>query len=117
MKTDTTTDHFDEMTDFLSREAKGMVLDSLACIFHNEGYNLEGNTEDNDVTWLANRISLMLDDVPYDRCTEERKLDLQLIARAAKDCIPALAERMASRYIRVSKAVRTMERIAKQQGK
>ena len=30
MKTDTTIDHFDQMTDFVSREAKKYVLDALA---------------------------------------------------------------------------------------
>lgn len=57
MKVDTAADHFDEMTNFLGREAKLYVLDSLACVFHNEGYSLEGNTEHNDTRWLANRIS------------------------------------------------------------
>jgi hypothetical protein len=117
MKTDTSIDHFDTMTEFLTREAKGHVLDSLACVFHNEGYSLEGNTEHNDTRWLADLISRTIEDRGLDRCSEDRQRELMKIAQVAKDCLPALADRMASRYITVSKAIRTTERIARQQGK
>lgn len=110
-------DHFDKMTEFLTREAKSHVLDSLACVFHNEGYSLEGNTEENDTRWLADMISRSLDDRSLDRCSEERIEELMKIAKVSKDSLAALAGRMASRYIAVSKAIRTTERIAKQQAK
>lgn len=117
MKHETDQDHFDEMTDFLTREAKLHVLDSLSCVFHNEGYSLEGNTGHNDVQWLANRISMELYERSLECCSDERKREIFAIARVAKDCIPALAERMAARYIRVSKAIRAMEKIARAQKK
>lgn len=117
MKTDTEIDHFEKMTDFLSREAKWHVLDSLACVFHNEGYNLEGNTEHNDTRWLADLISRTIEDRGLHRCSEDRQSELMKIAQVAKDCLPFLADRIASRYIRISKAIRTMEQIARQQVK
>jgi hypothetical protein len=117
MKADTATDHFDEMTSFLGREAKLYVLDSLACVFHNEGYNLEGNTVQNDTRWLANRISQALHEKELDRLTPAYAEELLRIAAVAKDSLPDLADRMASRYIRISKAIRTVERIAQQQGR
>lgn len=115
MKTDTSVDHFDEMTEWLSQEGKRHVLDSLACVFHNEGYSLEGNTEHNDIAWLANRLSYDLHDKDLEKMSVEEKASMMRLAKACKDAIPALAERMAARYIRVSKAVRAMERIASAQ--
>ena len=117
MKTDTSIDHFDEATGFIARQNRIHILDSLACMFHNEGYNLEGNTENNDTRWLAECISRTIDDRSLDRCSEDRKLEFMKIAQVAKECLPALADRMASRYITVSKAIRTIERISKQQAK
>lgn len=117
MQTDRDTDHFDEMTDFLSREAKVHVLDSLACVFHNEGYSLQGNTEENDTQWLAGFMARKFDDRNLDRCSEDRQQELLKMADVAIKCLPALADRIASRYVRVSKAIRTVERIARQQCK
>lgn len=115
MKTDTTIDHFEQMTDFISREAKNHVLDSLACVFHNEGYGMEGNTEHNDTRWLANRICEALHDKNIDRVSPEIAEQMMKVAAVAKDSLQALADRMASRYVRVSKAIRTIDRIAKRQ--
>lgn len=117
MKIDTSVDHFDKMTEFVSQEAKSLVLDSLACVFHNEGFWLSGNTEDSDTAWLADRISKEINDTPLDRVSLERRQELMQVASAAKKCIPLLAERIASRYIRVSQAIRTSERIEKRQDK
>lgn len=117
MKTDTTVDHFDQMTDFVSREARKHVLDSLACVFHNEGYSMEGNTEHNDTLWLANRICEELHGKNIERVSPEVEVQMMKVAAIAKHSLQGLADRMASRYVRVSKAIRTMERIAQQQGK
>lgn len=110
-------DHFDKMTDFLSQEAKRHVLDAIACEFHNQGYTLQGNTEHNDVAWLANRICQELEDRPIESCSEDRQRELLKVADVAKRSMAALADRMASRYIAISKSVRTIERIARRQSK
>ena len=115
MRVDTELDHFQEMTDFLSREARSHVLDSLACVFHNEGYGLEGNTEENDTLWLANLISVELDGKELERQSPHQRDKLLRLAKVAKDSLPLLAERMAARYIRISKAIRACEQIAKRQ--
>ena len=78
---------------------------------------MEGNTEHNDTRWLANRICEDLHGKNIERVSPEIADQMMKIAAVAKDSLQALADRMASRYVRVSKAIRTMERIAQQQGK
>jgi hypothetical protein len=39
--------------DFITRTAQDLILDLLYCDFHNEGHNLQCNTEANDYIWLA----------------------------------------------------------------
>ncbi len=110
-------DDFDEMTQYLSHEARWFVLDAMACAFHNHGYHLTGNTEQNDARWLANALSQDLDFRGLEQASVPRQEELIQIAAVAIRCLPALTDRIASRYIRMSKAIRTTERLAAEQAK
>ncbi len=116
-KIDTDKDHFDEMTEYLSLEARWFALDAMACAFHNNGYSLQGNTEDNDVLWLAESICQKLRGHHFAQLSEEGKKEFKEIARASIACLPGLAQRIAGRYIQMSKAIRTTERIAREQAR
>ncbi len=116
MKIDMGQDHFEEMTKYLSHEARWFALDSMACVFHNEGHSLKGNTAENDVRWLANSICHKLRGHGLDQLAEgETKTELMKISEVAISCLPGFAERIAHRYINLSKAIRTMETISREQ--
>jgi hypothetical protein len=111
-------DHFKDATQYLTTEARWFVLDSLACMFHNEGYSLQGNTEESDVNWLAGCISRRLDhDRKLEQQSPERQAELTHIAQVAIACLPGLAERIAHRYIAMSKAIRTIEEVSRSQAR
>jgi hypothetical protein len=111
-------DHFKDATRYLTAEARWFVLDSLACMFHNEGYSLQGNTEASDVHWLADCISRRLDHGRrLEQQSSERQAELIHVAQVAMTCLPGLAERIAHRYIGMSKAIRTMEEVSRSQAR
>ncbi|WP_447979064.1 hypothetical protein [Candidatus Nitrospira bockiana] len=110
-------DDFEEMTRYLTHEARWFALDSMACVFHNHGYDLQGNTEANDARWLADRLSRRLDDRSLEFGPEARQQELLKIARAAIPCLADLAERIGCRYSRISKAIRCMETISREQAR
>lgn len=112
MKTDTSIDHFEEATNYVSREAMSMILDSLAGVFHNEGYSMEGNNDGSDVFWFARLLGRAFHDRDLDFLDEARKVELLRISEITLNCLPQLTQRIAARYIRVSKALRTMEKVA-----
>lgn len=107
---------FQEMTKYLTREARWYALDGFACVLHNQGYALEGNTEANDALWLAQCLA---DDLDYGRgfneAPPERQEELKRIAAASIGCLPALCERISQRYINLAKAMRCMETVARHQ--
>lgn len=116
MKCDTETDHFEDGLKFLGLEARHFVLDSLACVFHNEGYSLNGNNEHSDVRWLADEISReMGTHTRFDRMSEDEQKEWEKHAHAALKSLPKLVDRIAHRYIGISKALRTMERVRTRQ--
>lgn len=96
-------------TDFIERIARYYMLDAVACTMHNEGYSLEGNTEESDHRWLARYIYQRdgdrhhWDQVPQDVCDRYMRL-----AKITMEAIPVLMSRMSSRCIRISQAVRTI---------
>lgn len=107
---------FREMTKYLTREARWYALDGFACVLHNQGYALESNTEANDALWMARSLAAVLDHGrDFDRAPSERQEELKLVAAAAIRCLPGLCERIASRYINLSKAMRCMETVARHQ--
>lgn len=93
------------------------IIDSLHCVFHNEGYGMEGNTEESDVAWLANRISLHLFESDVRFLSETRQREMMEVAQAARSALADLSDRMSRRYIRASKAIRTFERLDKKKAR
>lgn len=109
-------DDFEEMTKYLSTEARWYALDSMACLFHNHGYSLQGNKASNDALWLARDLRSKLDHgASWEIAHPDRQVELLTIAQAALDALPGLAERISSRYLRMAKAIRAMERISRRQ--
>lgn len=111
-------DHFSQAVDYLSKEGRYHVLDSLACMFHNQGYSLQGNTESNDALWLARQIysdevgrnGNLLDDLP-----DQDKARYVKLADLAIKALPALCGRISARYINLAQALRTMEKVSREQ--
>jgi hypothetical protein len=97
-----------ESPEFLSRMARYYMLDMIRATMHNEGYALEGNTEESDHRWLARWIYQQdgdrhhWDQVPED--VRERYLKL---AQILMEAIPHLMSRISSRCIAISQAVNT----------
>jgi hypothetical protein len=109
-------DDFETITDYMTREARWFALDAMACTFHNHGYYLNGNNEQNDARWLAGSLSQALDfgrrleDAP-----EERQKELLKMARVAIKLLPGLCDRIASRYIRLAGAIKLHAAVAREQ--
>lgn len=100
-----------DKNDFVERLARYYMLDSVACVMHNEGYSLEGNTEESDLRWFARLLyekdrhgaGPRFEDAPQD--IQKRYLQL---AETCMKAIPALMSRISSRCIRISQAVNTI---------
>jgi hypothetical protein len=113
------TSFLDDALKYASQETRYRVADALACHLHNDGYQLEGNTEPSDVEWFARNI--------YERCcddhyTWERAGDgdrdsYREVARAVMAVLPAFQLRIAHRLITLSKVVRDIERAERGQHK
>lgn len=103
-------------------------LDHAYCVFHNEGFNLAGNTQASDLEWFAEllfqRSELgagwiktipwlltreqyeylglqrqgLWDTKRWDMLTEEQREAWRGMARIALSCLPDLADRIAHRY-------------------
>jgi hypothetical protein len=106
-----TRDDLEHALSMVPVDARDGIIDSLHCVFHNEGYGMEGNTEESDVAWLANRISLHLFESDIRFLSEARQREMMEVAHAARSSLADLTERMSRRYIRASKAIRTFERL------
>ena len=116
MKPNPETSDFANMTKYLSEEATWYALDAMACVFHNQGYALEGNTNENDALWLARDLRRILDTyATWDSASDERKKELLTIAGAAIKAMPGLCERISHRYINLAKAIRTVEEVKRRQ--
>lgn len=95
--------------DFVERLARYYMLDSVAGEMHNEGYSLEGNTEESDLRWFAQLLyradgdRFHWDEVPQD--VRDRYLRF---AKVTMEAIPSLMARMSARCIRISQAVNTI---------
>ena len=105
------TSFLDDALRYASRETRNHVADALACHLHNDGYQLEGNTEANDVEWFA-RTLYCRKDIPaaWDRASDEVKAAHREIARGVIAVLPDFQLRIAHRLIALSKVVRDIER-------
>jgi hypothetical protein len=97
-----------DKNDFIERIARYYMLDSVACTMHNEGYSLEGNTEESDLRWLARLIYERDGYAHWDQDSQETRDRYMRLAQITMEAIPALMSRMSSRCIRISQAVRTI---------
>ncbi|HEY7236550.1 MAG TPA: hypothetical protein VH539_20485 [Gemmatimonadaceae bacterium] len=108
------TSFLDDALDFVSREAQHAVVDSLACHLHNDGYQLQGNTEANDVEWFARNIHQRRPGggLPgdWDHISEAERESYRAVSRAVIDALPAFQLRVAHRLITLSKVTRDIER-------
>lgn len=109
----------DDALHYASQETRSYVADSLACHLHNEGYQLEGNTEANDVEWFARNIYERENDArtPWDRMTDAAREKYRVVAHAVIAVLPAYQLRIAHRLITLSKVVRDIERAEREQRK
>lgn len=103
---------------FIGKEAGDNILDSLACYMHNEGHSLAGNTEASDHLWLARiilkeRVHRHADN--WEQATAIEREEALHLATIAMRCLPELCGRIASRYIRASRALRSVEEVRRAQ--
>jgi hypothetical protein len=96
-----------------SREVEHMIVDTIACDLHNNGYALEGNTGANDHEWLAAEIHRHCGHhggTPFDRLAESDQQFWRGVAAACIAAMPRLMSRIAHRSILYSRAWRSLER-------
>lgn len=95
--------------DVVGRLARYYMLDAVACAMHNEGYSLEGNTEESDLRWLARYIfDRDGDRMGWDQVPDAVRDHYLRLAKILIEAIPALMGRMSARCIRISQAVNTI---------
>lgn len=104
------TSFLDDALEYVSREARHNIADTLACHLHNAGYALEGNTEESDLEWFARRMYEHRDPGSWERAPQERRGEYREIARNVLAVLPDFQLRMAHRLIALSKVVRDIER-------
>lgn len=95
--------------DLVERLARYYMLDSVACEMHNEGYSLDGNTEESDLFWFA-RLLYEHDGYQsnFEGAHEDTRKRYFKLAETCMKAIPALMGRMSARCIRISQAVNTI---------
>lgn len=95
------------------REVEHVIVDTIACDLHNNGYALEGNPEANDPDWLAAEIYSRCKEhgeTPFDRLAESDQHFWRGVAVACIATMPRLMSRIAHRAILYSRAWRSLER-------
>lgn len=98
-----------DKNDLVERLARYYMLDAVACTMHNEGYSLDGNTEESDHRWLARYIYERDGDRHHwDQVPQDVRDRYMRLAKITMEAIPALMSRMSSRCIRISQAVNTI---------
>lgn len=105
-------DRIGESLDFVSTEAKRLVLDSLYCELFNLTGDLEGNTAERDIDWLASQIWLRMDLMrerrDFDRLTDDEKDHWRAVARATLEALPLFMSRVVDRWSDHAKVIGTM---------
>ena len=105
---------FDAALTDIGHEARLNTLDGIYATLHNAGYSLQGNTEESDLKWFAQRLyDQMANWKPQPRCrwenlTDDQRSECLLMASAVLRVLPLLLGRMSSRCILASQAVRTL---------
>jgi hypothetical protein len=92
-------------------ESRDWVLEGLYCLFHNEGYNIEGNTEKSDVSWLAQRMHEKSTHRMWGLAPQEERNQYLKFAELAWESFPDLCQRIAARYISMSNAILSLQDI------
>lgn len=118
MKIDDNTTFLEDTLRHASRETRHLLADALYCHLHNTGYNLDGNTEANDVEWFAREIAQVERGcVPgdWDRLPGGVQDGYRAAARAVIRALPRFQMRVAHRLIELSKVVQDIARAERQQ--
>lgn len=99
--------------DFASAETRYWVIDALACMFHNEGNTLSGNTEVNDVEWFARDLYSEYNGgfTNWDSLSEDIKTHWRKTAKVTLSRLPYIVSRIVARYQAISSALEVMERL------
>lgn len=111
---------FHNMMDYVSHDAKQNMIDGIACMLHNKGYSLDGNTEESDFRWFCRELYRRTNQgvgIDWDNLAPEGKAHWEQLARAAIDVIPHLMSRVSSRCILFSEVFRNMERAMREEAK
>ncbi len=96
-----------------SREVEHIIVDTISCDLHNNGYALEGNTEANDPDWLAAEIYSQFShhgETAFNQLAESDQHFWRGVAAACIATMPRLMSRIAHRAILYSRAWRSLER-------
>jgi hypothetical protein len=97
----------EEGLDYLSREARYYVLDALHCVLFNTANTLDGNTEQGDMGWFAERLHSEMRPfgvTRFEELDEDTRAYYFHLARATIQCLPQLLARIEHRC-RVQAAV------------
>lgn len=105
----------EEALRYASQEARYFTADALFCHLHNTGQALDGNTEANDVVWMARNLwehqSLTIRRVPhFENLPDEERVKWEEIAALCLKVMPRLQQRIANRLILLSKVMEEIER-------
>lgn len=99
----------EDALNFVSREARNLVIDAVYCELHNKGYELQGNTAESDLDWFAREIwRSHHDGTPpsqWEILKDDEKQRWLELADTSLRVLPRLMERMSHRYIAHSKAL------------
>lgn len=115
-KIDIDSSFLDDALDFCGQKERYYVADALYCHLHNTGQALEGNTDENDVEWMARNLYEEWASQNYSVCTQwnlasdEAKVKFRDFARVCLKMMPRLQQRIASRLILMSKVLQDIER-------
>lgn len=98
--------------DFVSREARTMVLDSLYCTLHNHANDLAGNTAETDLEWFAAKLWEWRTHKPgfhwEQVLTDEEREEWRETARVALEVLPLLMSKIESRCRAYAQAIQTL---------
>jgi hypothetical protein len=109
----------DRALDLVSRESRYYLLDSLHCVLFNTSNDLQGNTHEGDMDWLACRLwtemHLAAPASAFERLDEEERQYWRRLAQAVMDSLPLFMGRIANRcqvYAAVIGEMARAERLA-----
>lgn len=104
-------DHLLDSLDFVSRDARHLVIDAVYCAIFNAAGDLEGNTEKSDVEWFARQIWQDVSGrVPgrWEGMTDDNKEFWRKVAKASLERLPYLMGRIAHRCRMYTQAINSL---------